>query len=128
MTSALRSSGGAREPRLRAAATLVTVTGHLWRALPPTIGPASPPCDPDAMPHVKMKRTTRRTDARPPTAETIRHLHELISALDRRVTHVERSGEASIARAAAALKAEATKRIADLEREAAAGPVHINVD
>jgi hypothetical protein len=49
-------------------------------------------------------------------------LYELIAALDRRVPHVERSGETSIARAAAALKAEATRRIADLEREAAAGP------
>lgn len=52
-------------------------------------------------------------------AETLRELRELIAALDRRVPHVERVGEVSIARAAAALKAEATKRIAQLEREAA---------
>ena len=58
---------------------------------------------------------------------TIRSLRELIAALDRRLPQVERSGEASIARAAAALRAEATKRIADLELEAATGPVHINV-
>jgi hypothetical protein len=53
-------------------------------------------------------------------------LHELIAALDRRVPQVERSGEASIARAAAALRAETVKRIADLEQEAAAVPVHTN--
>jgi hypothetical protein len=73
-----------------------------------------------------MKRTTRRTAARTRTTRTIRDLYELIAALDRRVPHVERSGEASIARAAAALRVEAIKRIADLEREAATGLVHIN--
>ena len=36
--------------------------------------------------------------------ELIRDLHELIAALDRRVPQVERAGEASIARDAAALK------------------------
>jgi hypothetical protein len=50
-------------------------------------------------------------------------LVELIAALDRRVPHVEREGETSIARDAAALKARALKRIAELEYEAAsAGP------
>jgi hypothetical protein len=39
----------------------------------------------------------------------------LIVALDRRVPHVERSGEAAIARDAAALKEKALKRIAVLE-------------
>ena len=58
---------------------------------------------------------------------TIRNLRELIAALDRRLPQVERSGEASIARAAAALRAEATKRIADLELEAATRPVQINL-
>ena len=48
-----------------------------------------------------------------------RELLELIAALDRRVPHVERAGEASIARDAAALKARALKRIEELEREAA---------
>jgi hypothetical protein len=59
---------------------------------------------------------------------TIRHLYELVAALDRRVPQVERSGEASIAGAAAALRAEATKRIAELEREAAAGTVPTDTD
>jgi len=47
--------------------------------------------------------------------ELIRDLHELIAALDRRVPQVERAGEASIARDAAALKVKALKRIAELE-------------
>ena len=59
------------------------------------------------------------TPASPPTdadrARQIRHLRELIAALDRRVPHVERSGEAAIARDAAALKDKALKRIAKLE-------------
>ena len=44
-----------------------------------------------------------------------RALEELISALDRRVPHVERAGEAAIARDAAALRAKAVKRLAELE-------------
>jgi hypothetical protein len=47
--------------------------------------------------------------------QLIRELRELIAALDRRVPHVERAGEASIARDAAALKAKALKRIKELE-------------
>jgi hypothetical protein len=47
--------------------------------------------------------------------ELIRERHELIAALDRRVPQVERAGEASIARDAAALKVKALKRIAELE-------------
>ena len=47
--------------------------------------------------------------------ELIRDLHELIAALDRRVPQVERAGEASIARDAAALKVKALKRVAELE-------------
>ena len=70
--------------------------------------------------------TTDRTAERTLTALTIRNLQELVDALDRRVPHVERCGEASIARAAAALRAEATNRIADLEQESAAGPVDID--
>ena len=54
MNSWLRSSGVAREPPLRVAAALATVTGHLWRALSPMVRRASPPCDPDAMPHVNL--------------------------------------------------------------------------
>ena len=48
----------------------------------------------------------------------VRELQELIAALDRRVPQVQRAGEASIARDAAALKARALKRIEELEREA----------
>jgi len=48
-------------------------------------------------------------------AETVRELYELIAALDRRVPHVERVGEVSIARAAATLRVEALKRIHELE-------------
>jgi hypothetical protein len=51
-------------------------------------------------------------------AQTVQDLYELIAALDRRVPHVERIGEISIARAASALKLEALKRIEQLEREA----------
>lgn len=51
------------------------------------------------------------------STRTLRSLHELIAALDRRVPRMERSGEASIAAAAAALRAEATARIAALEHE-----------
>jgi hypothetical protein len=42
-------------------------------------------------------------------------LHELIAALDVRLKHVERVGEAAIARDAAALKRKAMKRLAELE-------------
>lgn len=44
----------------------------------------------------------------------IRHLRELIAALDRRVPHIERAGEVKIARDAAALRDKALKRIAAL--------------
>lgn len=47
----------------------------------------------------------------------VRELLELIAALDRRVPQVQRVGEASIARDAAALKARALKRIEELECE-----------
>ena len=45
----------------------------------------------------------------------VRELLELIAALDRRIPQVARTGETSIARDAAALKARALKRIAELE-------------
>jgi hypothetical protein len=45
----------------------------------------------------------------------IRHLRELVAALDRRVPHIERAGEAAIARDAAILREKALKRIATLE-------------
>jgi hypothetical protein len=45
----------------------------------------------------------------------LRHLHELIAALDRRVPHVERIGEPEIAREGRALREKALQRIAELE-------------
>jgi len=58
---------------------------------------------------------------------TVRELHELIEALDRRLPQVQRAGETSIARAAAALRAEALRRIEELERDATpdAGSAHV---
>lgn len=47
-------------------------------------------------------------------------LEELIAALDRRVPRPERLGEAGIARDSAALREEAMKRLAELDRD----PVH----
>ena len=61
------------------------------------------------MPDTGIEKSTR--------AQTVRELLELIAALDRRVPRVERVGEVSIARAAAALKSEALKRIEELERQ-----------
>ena len=46
--------------------------------------------------------------------ELARELEELIAALDRRVPRVERAGEAAIARDAAALRAKAIQRLANL--------------
>jgi hypothetical protein len=46
-----------------------------------------------------------------------RELKELIAALDRRVPRVERAGEESIARDAAALRAKAVRRLAEIEAE-----------
>jgi len=51
-------------------------------------------------------------------AYKLRHLRELIAALDRRVPHVERAGEVAIARDAAVLKKKALERIAILEGKA----------
>jgi hypothetical protein len=47
----------------------------------------------------------------------VRTLRELVEALDRRVAHVERLGEARIAREAAALREEALHRIQELTAE-----------
>jgi hypothetical protein len=49
--------------------------------------------------------------------DLIRELHELISALDRRVPRVERAGEEAIARDAAVLREKAVRRLRELERE-----------
>jgi hypothetical protein len=50
-----------------------------------------------------------------------RELEELIAALDRRVPRVEEAGEAAIARDAAALRAKASKRLAELAGNRADG-------
>jgi hypothetical protein len=58
-------------------------------------------------------------DEKPSTDSVLlRHLHELVAALDHRTPHIERAGEAQIARDAAELKAKALKRIAELEGKA----------
>ena len=49
-----------------------------------------------------------------------RELHQLIAALDRRVPHVERAGEAAIARDAAALREKAVHRLRELDEQGAA--------
>jgi hypothetical protein len=49
--------------------------------------------------------------------QQIRHLRELIAALDKRVPRIERVGEASIARDAAALKKKALERLAELQAD-----------
>ena len=54
--------------------------------------------------------------------ELTRELEELIAALDRRVPRVEQAGEAAIARDAAALRAKASARLAELTTESALGP------
>jgi len=50
-----------------------------------------------------------------------RELEELIAALDRRVPQVEQAGEADIARDAAALRAKAVERLAELASEYPSG-------
>jgi hypothetical protein len=48
-------------------------------------------------------------------AAMLRHLRELIAAIDCRVPYIERAGEIAIARDAAALREKALARIAELE-------------
>lgn len=50
-------------------------------------------------------------------SDSIRILQELIAALDRRLPQVQHAGEATIARDAAALKASALERVAELEHK-----------
>jgi hypothetical protein len=52
----------------------------------------------------------------------IRHVRQLIEALNRRVPHVERAGEAEIARDAAELMEKALKRLKALEGTEKPGP------
>lgn len=49
--------------------------------------------------------------------ELARELYELIQALDRRMPRIERAGEASIARDAAAIRAKAVARLGRLAFE-----------
>jgi len=58
--------------------------------------------------------TTSTDDAERQRA--IRHLRQLIDALNRRVPHIERAGEAAIARDAAELMKQALKRLKALEK------------
>ena len=63
-----------------------------------------------------MKHETAAADHDDDTpTEQIHILRELIEALDRRVPHIERTGEIQIARDAASLRNKALKRIAALE-------------
>jgi hypothetical protein len=66
----------------------------------------APPCGAQRQPAMVVKATTKK--------QLARELNELIAALDRRVPQLERINEASIARDAAALKAKALKRLAEL--------------
>jgi hypothetical protein len=50
-------------------------------------------------------------------AERARDLQELIAALDRRLPNMEQAGEVAIARDAAALRAKAVDRLAELLEE-----------
>jgi hypothetical protein len=52
------------------------------------------------------------------TQDLTRELEELIAALDRRVPRVAQAGEAAIARDAAALRAKAVERLANLKATA----------
>ena len=65
-----------------------------------------------------IKGFARTPDAVTNRPRIIRELNELVAALDRRVPQVGRVGEVEIARAAAALRSEALKRIEELERDA----------
>jgi hypothetical protein len=56
-----------------------------------------------------------RKPAKADRTQALRHLRELIAALDRRVRHIERIGETVIARDAATLRKKALDRIAELE-------------
>jgi hypothetical protein len=65
-------------------------------------------------------RGPRRSHAMAVTdIELVRELEELIAALDRRVPRLERTDESAIARDAAALKAKAVARLAELTGETA---------
>lgn len=62
------------------------------------------------------KMSDRRIAAESSPAELLAALRELVEALDRRVPHLERSGEVQIAKDAALLRGEAVARIEALQR------------
>ena len=62
-----------------------------------------------------MKHEIAMADHDDTPTEQIQILRELIEALDRRVPHMERTGEIQIAREAASLREKALTRIAALE-------------
>ena len=53
-------------------------------------------------------------------ATIVKELRELIRAIDRRLPHIERSGEEEIERTARKLRSDAVTRIAEIERAVAA--------
>jgi hypothetical protein len=57
------------------------------------------------------------TSPKDKTKQQIRHLRELIVALDKRQPRIERVGETDIARDAAALKKKALQRLAELQAD-----------
>ena len=61
-----------------------------------------------------MKHEVAAAEQDDTPTEQIQILRELIEALDRRVPHIERTGEIQIARDAAELREKAVKRIAEL--------------
>ena len=67
--------------------------------------------DRHAPPGLAMKRSDR----------LVKELRELVAALDSRVPHVERAGELTIAREAAALREQAIRRLAELGDPSVAG-------
>ena len=66
---------------------------------------------PDAESEIKRMSDPQPNDR----SKQIRHLRELIAALERRLPRIERVGEATIARDAEALKNKALKRLAELQ-------------
>jgi hypothetical protein len=59
--------------------------------------------------------TDKKTADEADRTRALRHLRELIAAIDRRVPHIERLGETGTARDAATLREKAMARITELE-------------
>ena len=81
------------------------VRGDLDDCQPRAAGPTAPAV-------IAMAAKTTRS-----TAVLKRHLRELVNALDKRVPHVEREGEAQIAADSRALKEKALQRLAELDKK-----------